>query len=112
MMGSLISELLNHRFAEHPNVGDIRGRGLFAALEFVSDRETRNGFEDGASLPDDLRRASMAEGLICYPAGISVDGKAVPHILLAPPMIAEQSHLEEGVTKLARAIDSVFPRGC
>ena len=104
-------ELLTDNFADHPNVGEIRGRGLFAALEFVSDRETRDGFENGASLPDELRRAAMDEGLICYPAGIRVNGNTVPHILLAPPMIAEQPHLEEGVMKLARAIDSVFPRG-
>ena len=109
-MGSVLSELLDDHFAEHPNVGDIRGRGLFAALEFVSDRETRDGFADGTSLPDDLRRAAMNEGLICYPAAISVDGRTVPHILLAPPMIAEQRHLEQGVAKLASAIARVLPR--
>jgi adenosylmethionine-8-amino-7-oxononanoate aminotransferase len=109
-MGGELLALLDDRFATHPNVGDIRGRGLFAAVELVSDRETGAGFEDGRSLPDDLRRAAMDRGLICYPAGIGVDGRTVPHILLAPPMIAERRHLEEGVAKLASAIDMVLPR--
>jgi adenosylmethionine-8-amino-7-oxononanoate aminotransferase len=95
---------------DHPNVGEIRVRGLFAALEFVSDRASRAGFEDGRSMPDDLRQAAMREGLICYPAAISVDDRTVPHILLAPPMIADQRHLEQGIIKLANTVNRVLPR--
>jgi adenosylmethionine-8-amino-7-oxononanoate aminotransferase len=109
-MGTSLSELLNDHFADHPNVGEIRVRGLFAALEFVSDRASRAGFEDGRSMPDDLRQAAMREGLICYPAAISVDDRTVPHILLAPPMIADQRHLEQGIIKLANTVNRVLPR--
>ncbi len=50
----------------------------------------------------------MREGLICYPGGGCADGKAGDHILLAPPFIYEQSHIEELVEKLARAIDAAL----
>jgi adenosylmethionine-8-amino-7-oxononanoate aminotransferase len=107
-LGGTMSEILREEFDEHPFVGDIRVRGLFAAIELVSDRATRAGFENRRALPDDLRLAAMAEGLICYPGGILIDGKTVPHVLLAPPMIATDQNLEEGVRKLSKALGKVL----
>jgi adenosylmethionine-8-amino-7-oxononanoate aminotransferase len=105
-LGDVFVELLQDRFGDHPRVGDIRSRGLFAGLELVSNRETRDGFENGRGLAEQLRRAAMDQGLICYPASIMINELTVPHILLAPPMIAEQHHLEDGLARLARAIDA------
>jgi adenosylmethionine-8-amino-7-oxononanoate aminotransferase len=98
--GGRFGDILRERFADHPNVGDIRGRGLFHALELVADRGTARGFEDGHRLPARLMRLAMEAGLICYPGGIEVDGAAVPHIMLAPPMILEESHMQECCDKL------------
>jgi adenosylmethionine-8-amino-7-oxononanoate aminotransferase len=89
-------------------VGDVRGRGLFAAIELVSDRQTRAGFENGAALPDELRTAAMAEGLVCYPEGILVDGAMVPHVMLAPPAIATEADLAEGVRRLSATLAAVL----
>ncbi len=50
----------------------------------------------------------MQQGLICYPGSIMVDGRCVPHVMLAPPMIATEEQLEEGVSKLRFAADQVF----
>ena len=47
----------------------------------------------------------MEEGLICYPAGGTVDGKSGDHVLLAPPFIIEDAQIDELVGKLSRAID-------
>lgn len=92
--------LLSESFGEHPNVGEIRGRGLFAGIELVSDRDTRAGFVDRPGLADELRLAALANGLICYPGSINVDNRTVPHIMLAPPMIAEERHFLECAEKL------------
>lgn len=107
-MGDRLLRLLRDRFEEHPRVGEIRGRGLFSAIELVSDRTTKAGFAERPGLPEELRVAAMKEGLIVYPGGITVDELMVPHVLLAPPMIVEDRHLLECVNKLARTIDSVF----
>jgi adenosylmethionine-8-amino-7-oxononanoate aminotransferase len=106
--GQRFGRLLEERFAGHPNVGDIRGRGLFRALELVADRETGRGFADGGRLPARLMRLAMDAGLICYPGGIEVDGAFVPHIMLAPPMILEESHMQECADKLAVVLDRAF----
>ena len=107
-LGPFLLELLQNTLGRHENVGDIRGRGLFAAIELVADRDSREGFTDRRSLPDELREAALAEGLICYPAGIQVDGRTVPHVMMAPPMVSEHSHLELGVAKLKAALDRTF----
>jgi len=98
--GRRFEALLRDRFSGHPRVGDIRGRGLFWALELVSDRERRAGFAGGPALPGQLMRRAMEAGLICYPGGIEIDGACVPHIMLAPPMIVEYAHMQECADKL------------
>ena len=106
--GRRLRELLFERFGEHPHVGDIRGRGLFIGLEFVSDRRTKIAFplEDG--VPGKLKSAAMQNRLICYPGGGAVDGRLGAHLLLAPPFIAEDQHFEELCDKLDRIFRTVF----
>jgi adenosylmethionine-8-amino-7-oxononanoate aminotransferase len=99
-IGQLFGTLLRERFSSHPNVGDIRGRGLFWGIELVADKSTKTGFADARHLPEQLRLSAMTQGLICYPGGISLDSKMVPHIMLAPPMILEQKHMLECMDKL------------
>ncbi|MDT8321710.1 MAG: aminotransferase class III-fold pyridoxal phosphate-dependent enzyme, partial [Xanthomonadales bacterium] len=106
--GERFGQLLQERFGTHPLVGDIRGRGLFHALELVSDRDCGRGFPDGAGLPQRLLRLAMEAGLICYPGGIQVDGDCVPHIMLAPPMILEECHMLECTDKLSTVLEQAF----
>lgn len=99
-MGALFGQLLKDRFSQHPNVGEIRGRGLFWGIELVADRTSKAGFAAAGYLPEQLRQAAMAQGLICYPGSINVDSSTVPHIMLAPPMILQESHMLECLDKL------------
>jgi adenosylmethionine-8-amino-7-oxononanoate aminotransferase len=59
-------------------------------------------------MAEQLRLAAMEQRLICYPSSILVDGKTVPHVMLAPPLIAREEDLEEGISRLARSIDQVL----
>ena len=107
-MGTRLLAVLRESVGDHPMVGDIRGRGLFAAIEFVHDRQSRAGFENGGQLPTRLRLAAMDEGLLCYPGGFWMNQEFVPHILLAPPMIVEEKHLLSCAEIMVRVIDRVF----
>ena len=80
---------------------------MFLALELVENRETRTGFNQGPGMVRELQRAAMDVGLICYPGGITVDGLFVPHILLAPPLIAEEHHLQDCVDRLSATLSRV-----
>jgi len=96
---------LHQRFGQHAHVGDIRGRGLFQAIELVQDRETKATFDPARKIHAKIKAAALAEGLICYPMGGTVDGRNGDHVLLAPPFIISDSEIEELADKLAIAVD-------
>jgi adenosylmethionine-8-amino-7-oxononanoate aminotransferase len=109
-MGEQLQAALVDRFGQHPHVGDIRGRGLFRGIELVADRNSKAPFDPGRNLHAAIKKAAMAEGLMCYPMGGTVDGRAGDHILLAPPFIVEEAHIGEIVERLGRALDKTLPR--
>ncbi len=102
--GARLHAALAAAFAEHPHVGDIRGRGLLQAIELVADRETKAPFADELRLPARLREAALREGLIVYPGGGPASAGYGPHILLAPPYTVADRHIEECVDKLDRVL--------
>ncbi len=105
-MGEKLESALNAAFGQHPHVGDIRGRGLFWGLELVADRATKAPFDPSLGLAGKVKKAALAEGLICYPMSGTRDGKTGDHILLAPPFIIDEAQIDELVTKLSAALDA------
>ncbi len=108
-MGKKLTTALVSRFGQHPNIGDIRGRGLFIGLEFVADRETKKPFDASLGVNKKLKQAAFEAGLICYPMGGTIDGINGDHVLLAPPFIMEDEHVGEIVDKLEIAIGNALP---
>ena len=108
-MGELLEKALRQAFDEHPNVGDIRGRGLLWALELVADRATRKPFDPGLRLHARVKQACLKAGLLCYPMGGTVDGVSGDHVLLAPPFIIEPGQVEERGEKLRRGSEEALP---
>ena len=106
--GQSFAARLASRFADHPFVGDMRGRGLFHAVELVHDRRTKTPFAPAAQLHARVKRECLARGLMTYPMGGTIDGVAGDHILLAPPFIVEEEHLEIIVDRLHAAIDAAI----
>jgi len=102
--GARLRAALQDRFGEHPNVGDIRGRGLFIGMEFVSDRASKTPFAAQHGLHRKFKQAAFNAGLICYPMGGTIDGRQGDHVLLAPPFIIEDQHIEEIVDKLDQTL--------
>lgn len=96
---------LTERFGNHPNVGDIRGRGLFWGIELVADRATKTALDPALKINAKIKARAMAGGLICYPGGGTVDGLSGDHVLLAPPFIISPEQLDELTDKLGTAID-------
>lgn len=103
--GTQLQAALMEQFAQHPNVGDIRGRGLFRGLELVQDRDSKAPFDPAHGLAARIKRAALEAGLICYPMSGTRDGRMGDHILLAPPFILSETQIEEICDKLAIAIE-------
>lgn len=110
-MGDLLMSRLQERFGQHPNVGDIRGRGLFIGLEIVEDRETKEPFAPERKVAANVKAEGMRQGLMTYPMSGTVDGRKGDHVLLAPPYIIDETHVEEIVSKLGSVLDRVLDGG-
>ena len=106
-LGKLLEKKLRDALANHPNVGDIRGRGLFWGIEIVEDRATKKPFDPKLRMHARLKRTALEAGLMCYPMGGAIDGVQGDHVLLAPPFIVEESQLDELVDKLGTAISTL-----
>lgn len=104
LRGALFRDMLEQAFERHPQVGDIRGRGLLLGIELVRDRASKEPFEPARKLHAAIREQAMARGLLVYPMGGTIDGERGDHILLAPPFIASEAVLAEMVTRLADAL--------
>jgi len=107
-MGDKLQAKLEAAFGQHPNVGDIRGRGLFRGIELVADRDTREPFDPARGVAAKIKKAAVEAGLICYPMSGTRDGRRGDHVLLAPPFIIEEPQLDELVDKLSVAISKAI----
>jgi adenosylmethionine-8-amino-7-oxononanoate aminotransferase len=107
-MGAALRQRLAARFGNHPHVGDIRGRGLFQAIELVEDRSSKAPFDPARKLHARVKKAAMARGLMVYPMGGTVDGVRGDHVLLAPPFIVTEDQIGEIVDRLGNALDDAL----
>jgi adenosylmethionine-8-amino-7-oxononanoate aminotransferase len=107
--GERLMGLLTARFGNHPNVGDLRGRGLLQALELVEDRATKAPFDPALAMHERAKAEAFARGLLIYPSGGTVDGRRGDHILLAPPYNVTDDELEMIVDLLADTMDAIIP---
>ncbi|MBK5934484.1 adenosylmethionine-8-amino-7-oxononanoate aminotransferase [Rhodovulum imhoffii] len=88
------------RLAEHPNIGEWRGKGLMGALEAVADKDTKTPFPGHLSVSERIANTCTDHGLICRPLGQS--------IVLCPPFILTSGQMDEMFTKLQGALNEVF----
>jgi adenosylmethionine-8-amino-7-oxononanoate aminotransferase len=108
LLGERLEAGLMDRFGNHRHVGDIRGRGLFQAIELVEDRATRAPFDGARKLNLRIRDEALSRGLAVYPGGGTVDGVVGDHILLAPPYIATEAEIDLIVSRLGEAVDAAL----
>jgi adenosylmethionine-8-amino-7-oxononanoate aminotransferase len=106
-LGKSLEKKLRAAFADHPHVGEIRGRGLFWGIELVEERATKKPFDPKLRMHARIKRKAMEAGLMCYPMGGAIDGVQGDHVLLAPPFILDETQLDELVDKLGLALHSL-----
>ncbi len=107
-LGRYLNQLLQAHFAAHPHVSDIRGRGLFQAIELVRDRARNLPFDPALRVHARLKQIALEHGLLCYPGGGTIDGTRGDHVLLAPPYTTNKEELEGAVESLAQALNATI----
>ena len=106
--GERLERRLRERFANHHHVGDIRGRGLFWAVEYVRDRSTKAPFDPALAVHARVKQEAMARGLACYAMPGTIDGKYGDHNMLAPPFIVTSRDIDEIVDRFGDAVDAAL----
>lgn len=102
--GTYLQQALHDVLGGLPYVGDTRGRGLFAGVELVCDKERKTAFDPLLKLHAAIKAQCMAHGLLVYPMGGTIDGQRGDHILIAPPFIVSRSELDFVVDTLHKVI--------
>lgn len=101
-LGAYLQTQLCEQLAEHPMVGEVRGVGLLAALEFVADKKSKQRFAATQTIGAKVSAACLQEGLIA---------RAMPHgdiLGLAPPLIINRDEVDLVVNWVKRAVEQVY----
>jgi len=105
--GDRLRTLLRDRLGDHPNVGQIRGRGLMVGIELVADRETRAAFPRAAKVTEAVVRTAKSNGVLVYSGTGNANGVDGDVILLGPPFVITDPEIERVVDDLAESIATI-----
>ena len=99
--GAYLQKQLQATFGEHPLVGNVRGVGLLAALEFSPNKASRELFAPNLKVGPRISAAAVDEDLIA---------RAMPHgdiLGFAPPLVVTRDEVDEIIARAKRAVDKV-----
>ncbi|HEX4897699.1 MAG TPA: aspartate aminotransferase family protein [Candidatus Limnocylindrales bacterium] len=104
--GERLRELVRARLGEHPNVGEVRGRGLMVGIELVADRETHAPFPRAARVTEAVVRAAKSNGVLLYSGTGLADGTDGDSVLLGPPFVVTDAEMATIVEVLGDAVET------
>lgn len=100
-VGTYLNAQLRQTFEGHPLVGEVRGDGMLAALEFMADKDARTPFDPALKVGPKVSAACLERGMIA---------RAMPHgdiLGFAPPLILTKAQADEIVAIAKAAVDAV-----
>lgn len=108
--GQYLEKLLRNKLQNHPNVGDIRGRGLFWGVEFVRDKETKEPFDPKLQIARRVHETALEPPhnmSLYFGQGCAGQGKG-DHIMIMPAYNVTQDVVETIVDKFAAVLADFF----
>ena len=106
-MGKILQRQLGE-LLEHPNVGDVRGRGLLVGVEFVEDKASRAPFDPSARMAETFTQAAQAAGLVVWPNSGYTDQENGDLVLIGPPFIITETEISELVQRFRAALETAI----
>lgn len=95
-----LHEQLCNALLDHPNVGEIRHIGLINAIELVSDKKTKTGFDSSLRMGYQIYKKALANGLILRPLGNV--------LYFNPPLVISKEEIDEAVRRCVASINEVL----
>ena len=106
-MGEVLHERLRG-LLDLPHVGDVRGRGLFAGVEFVEDKSSRKPFARKLKFCETFADAALAAGLMVWPNYGMADGENGDLVVIGPPFIIDEGEISEVVRLFRIALETTL----
>ena len=103
-MGRVLHERLRP-LADLPHVGDVRGRGLLAGIEFVEDKGSRAPFPRARKFAERFADVALDAGITVWPNVGQADGTNGDLVMIAPPFIITETEIDEIVKRLTKALE-------
>jgi adenosylmethionine-8-amino-7-oxononanoate aminotransferase len=106
--GAHLRAALDRLAGRHEIIGDVRGLGLFAGVEFVADRDTREPFPEKAALTRRVVGGAMDRGVLILPGVAGANyGRGGDHIHLSPPYIVSEAQIDQVADVLDDALTEI-----
>ena len=105
--GIYLMKKLEELKASSPIVGDVRGKGLMTAIEFVKDKKSKEPFPRSVKVTEKILDGAFENGLVLYPGTGFVDGVSGDMVMVGPPFIVEEKEIDEIIQILKTAIGKV-----
>src|SRR5450631_2533390 len=102
-MGKYMSEKLNALKPKHPSIGEVRGLGLFWALEMVKDQERKTPFNTSQDKVDGKLTVVDRVAAEMMKRGVSMQSW-ISHFVIAPPLIIEKHEIDFAVDQLDQSL--------
>jgi adenosylmethionine-8-amino-7-oxononanoate aminotransferase len=108
--GAYLEERLKALLGHHPNVGDIRGRGLFWGIEFVKDKNTKEPFDVKMGIAQKISDTAISppHNMTLYPGTGTCDGVNGDHVIIAPTYIITREDVEHIAKVTSDVVHEVF----
>ena len=103
--GEYLLERLNDSLSQHPNLGEVRGKGLLAAVELVKERETLEHFPEELSITDKIVSRGLKKGVFFYGGGT---GNVRDLVCFGPTFTITESQLDQVVDTFIDCVNDVI----
>ena len=102
-VGAYLNAQMKAALGDHPHVGDIRGEGMIAAVEFVADKDSRTFFDASDKIGPQIAGKLLEQS--------NVIARAMPEgdiLGFAPPFCLTRAEADQVVASTERAVKSVL----
>lgn len=108
--GAYLEQRLKKLVGDHPNVGDIRGKGLFWGLELVKDKKSKEAFDPKLQIAQKLHDTAISPpyNMTIYPGTGTVDGVSGDHVIIAPTYIVTKEDIDHIAQTVSDVVHEVF----
>ena len=104
ILGEKILDKLNSEIGQHPNVAEVRGKGLLIGIEIVEDKSTLKPFDESRRITSQIMEKGLEEGVFLYPGGT---GEYRDIICLGPAFIIGEMEIDLMVNALKKSINQI-----